>query len=290
MALMAASAAGWVVLEAVIGARLERAYPLMQVVWCRYAAHLLILVVLFGWVRPSRLWRTSRPGFQFARSMLMVLMPASFVLGLFAAVPPVTIWAVFWSCPLIALLFARRFLAERVPVVAWWACGAGLVGALASIPNPHGPSPIQLVPPLIMGASLAGYVVMTRVLRSEPVVANLFYTAAGAFVVLTPLTVAHWVTPTLRDAVLLAGIGAVGLLSLLALDRATARAPVSVVVPMMFVQLPVLLLVHALIDGTFPSRATAAGVLLACAGVVVAWVRSPVPGLGATDAPKRSRA
>ena len=33
----------WVVLEAVVGARMQGHYHLMQVVWCRYAVHLATL-------------------------------------------------------------------------------------------------------------------------------------------------------------------------------------------------------------------------------------------------------
>jgi drug/metabolite transporter (DMT)-like permease len=274
---MILSVTGWVVLEAVIGARLSQSYPLMQIVWCRYAVHLAILIALFGVARPSRLWRTARPGLQVARSLLMVVMPASFALALFSGLPPGTVWAVTWTAPLFALLLAAFPYGERVPAAAWCACAAGLLGALASVPDRGTLASPAILIALLVGASFGFYVTLTRRLRGEPLPANLFYTAAGPFVVLTPLVLAQWVTPTPRDALLLAGIGAVGLVTLLGLDRSTAAAPVSKVAPLLLLQLPVLLAIHAIVDGTTPSRATVAGVALASVAAVAAWILVPAP-------------
>jgi drug/metabolite transporter (DMT)-like permease len=85
---------------------------------------------------------------------------------------------------------------------------------------------------------------MTRSLRDEPVQANLFFTALGVFALLTPLMPFVWVTPNLHDAVLLAGIGIVGLLALWALDRACERAPVAQVAPTLHVHLLCMALVE----------------------------------------------
>src|SRR6185436_4624638 len=93
MLLLALFALAWAFVEGVFGARLQLHYALMQVVWCRYAAHLACLLLLFGWRRPARLWRTRRPGFQLARSLLMLVMPASFALSLAAGDRAGTVWA-----------------------------------------------------------------------------------------------------------------------------------------------------------------------------------------------------
>ena len=84
---MAAFGAIWALLEAVVGAGLQSHYHLLQVVWCRYAVHLATLGLLFGWRQPDRLWRTARPGYQLTRSMMMLVMPASFVLSLDVGLP-----------------------------------------------------------------------------------------------------------------------------------------------------------------------------------------------------------
>ena len=244
MLLLALFALAWAFVEGVFGARLQLHYPLMQVVWCRYAAHLACLLLIVGWRAPSRLWRTQRIGFQLSRSVLMLVMPASFALSLAAGDRPGTVWALFWVSPLLILGFARLALGERVPRWVWAvaAIGSGVAAVMAEPALPGSLAGALL--PLVMALSFSVYVVMTRSLRDEPVQANLFFTALGVFVLLTPLMPFVWVMPNLHDAALLAGIGIVGLLALWALDRACERAPVAQVAPTLHVHLLCMALVE----------------------------------------------
>ncbi|KQU73846.1 MULTISPECIES: DMT family transporter [unclassified Rhizobacter] len=244
MLLLALFALAWAVVEGVFGARLQLHYSLMQVVWCRYAVHLACLGLLVGWRAPSRLWRTRRLGFQLSRSLLMLVMPASFALSLAAGDRPGTVWALFWVAPLMVLGFARLALGERVPRWVWAvaAIGSGVAAVMAEPALPR--SLAGAVLPLVMALSFSIYVVMTRALRDEPVQANLFFTALGVFALLTPLMPFVWVMPNLHDAALLAGIGTVGLLALWALDRACERAPVAQVAPTLHVHLLCMALVE----------------------------------------------
>jgi len=244
MLLLALFAAAWAFVEGVFGARLQLHYSLMQVVWCRYAVHLACLLLIVGWRAPSRLWRTRRVGFQLSRSVLMLVMPASFALSLAAGDRPGTVWAMFWIAPLMILGFARWALGERVPRWVWAvaAIGSGVAAVMAEPSLPRSLAGALL--PLAMALSFSVYVVMTRSLRDEPVQANLFFTALGVFALLTPLMPFVWVTPNLHDAVLLAGIGIVGLLALWALDRACERAPVAQVAPTLHVHLLCMALVE----------------------------------------------
>ena len=244
MLLLALFAAAWAFVEGVFGARLQLHYSLMQVVWCRYAVHLACLLLIVGWRAPSRLWRTQRVGFQLSRSVLMLVMPASFALSLAAGDRPGTVWAMFWVAPLMILGFARWALGERVPRWVWAvaAIGSGVAAVMAEPSLPRSLAGALL--PLAMALSFSVYVVMTRSLRDEPVQANLFFTALGVFALLTPLMPFVWVTPNLHDAVLLAGIGIVGLLALWALDRACERAPVAQVAPTLHVHLLCMALVE----------------------------------------------
>jgi drug/metabolite transporter (DMT)-like permease len=244
MLLLALFALAWAFVEGVFGARLQGHYSLMQVVWCRYAAHLACLGLIVGWRAPSRLWRTRRVGFQLSRSLLMLVMPGSFALSLVAGDRPGTVWALFWVSPLLILGFARLALGERVPRWVWAvaAIGSGVAALMAEPALPHSVAGALL--PIVMALSFSAYVVMTRSLRDEPVQANLFFTALGVFALLTPLMPFVWVMPNLHDAALLAGIGIVGLLALWALDRACERAPVAQVAPTLHVHLLCMALVE----------------------------------------------
>jgi drug/metabolite transporter (DMT)-like permease len=274
MRLAAAFAVAWVVLEGVVGARLQGRYSLMQVVWCRYAVHLAALLLLWGWRRPAMLWRTRRPVYQLARSMLMLVMPLSFALALQSGTPPGTVWAVFWSSPLLILVFARWMLAERP---RWWHWTSASLGTIAAagmlVPSQPVAAPLLLLP-AAMALSFSVYVVMTRSLRSETVRANLFYTALGVFLALTPFVPGIWVTPSVTDALLLIAIGLLGLVTLFVLDRSAACAPVSKVAPVFYVHLVCLAALAFLVGGEIPSRRTLAGGLLIAAIVWYLWARA----------------
>ena len=70
----------WALIEA-MAAHVLRRYSPYQVVWTRYAVHLLLMLLVWGWRQPATLWRTGRPVFQLARSLLMLGMPASWIIG-----------------------------------------------------------------------------------------------------------------------------------------------------------------------------------------------------------------
>ena len=267
----------WALLESVLGALLSTPYNLLQVVWWRYATHLAIMLVLtIG--NPQRLWRTRRVGFQLGRSLLMFVMPLSFVLALAVGATPEFIWSLFWISPLLMMGLARVFLGERAPRLCLalaalaWAAACLAFGGLGS------GNALGLVFAMLMALSLSLYVVMTRSLRGEDIRTNLFYTAFGVFVLLTPLMPTIWIWPTLRDAMLLSSIGAVGLLALLAIDRAVAHSPVSVVAPVFSLQIVAMTFLMWLAGRElYPRREAIAVVVLVLASVAIWWAAPRFP-------------
>jgi len=282
MTCMSAFAFAWVLVEEVIGSAISQPYPLLQIVWCRYAVHLALMLLVNLHV-PSRMWRTRRLGFHLSRSILMLIMPASFAMSLKAGLPVGSVWAVFWISPLMVLALARVVLGEGVPRRTWWICGLGSFAAAAMTVDRATPLGPTLLLPLGMAASFAGYVVMTRRLEGELLPTNLFYTAVGVFIVLTPVVPWSWVMPSVHDIALLVGIGAVGLVALWALDRAIAHASVATSLPALYLHLPALVLVASTIEDDVTSPRQALGGLLICSAVAwLAWTawREAQPGSG----------
>lgn len=265
----------WAIIEVMAGSVLKRYSP-YQVVWTRYAVHLLLMLAIWGLREPRSLWHTSRPVYQLARSLLMFGMPASWVMAMGHGVPMGTIMTIFWFSPLAIVVLARWWLREDVPVWLWAASALACVGAFLT----HEPAVLNsagdLLMPASMGLCFSVYVVMTRTLRGENVLANLFYTALGVFVVLTPAMGWLWVWPTATDALVMVAVGALGFVALWLLDRAAAAAPVSVSAPFNFVQIAVFSTV-AVLGGVLhlqsPRRA-AVGLLLIAAVSLFIWVRA----------------
>lgn len=280
---MTAFAVMWAVIEVMAGSVLRRYSP-YQVVWTRYAVHLLLMLALWGLREPRSLWQTSRPVFHLARSLLMFGMPASWVMAMEQGVSGGTIMTIFWFSPLAILALARWLLHERIPAWLWLATGVACAGAFLT----HEAAPIASVREMLLPTSMALcfslYVVMTRMLRTENVLANLFYTALGVFLVLTPAMGWLWVWPTPVDALVMVAVGALGFVALWLLDRASAAAPVSLSAPFNFVQIAVFSTVAALggvLHLPSPQRA-AVGLLLIAAASLFVWWRSGRPGIDAT--------
>lgn len=226
MLLMIAFVALWAGVDA-IALLLSRPYPPIQVVWTRYAVHLSFMLLVWGWREPLSLVATRRPVFQVARSLLMLIMPMAYILGVSRGMDSGTLLSFFWVAPLLVLAFAVLFLHERVSSLMWVAGAVAALGA-ALLNNPHAPPSVRsLVWPLSMALAFSLYVVMTRSLRTESPRANMFYTALGVFLSVCPLMHSVWVTPTLHDFTVMAAIGLLGCAGLFCLDRLTDAAPVS---------------------------------------------------------------
>jgi drug/metabolite transporter (DMT)-like permease len=230
MMMMLGTAFLWPIIE-MTGASLMHGYHPMQVVFLRYAAHLAILLaVLLPW-KGVRSLRTDRPVLQLLRGVFMFGMPTFYVLAQDFASPR-WVWSMFWAMPALALVAAAIVLKERPRVAAWLAVALGVLGATA-IRGGEGGSLIGTVLALAMGATVAGYIVLSRVLRDEPLTASLFYTALGAFIPTCLMVWRVWTPFTTAVIVPAAAIGviSVGLLSFM--DLAFEAAPASMVVPVM---------------------------------------------------------
>lgn len=247
---------------------LSPGFSLFQVVWVRYATHLLAMLVVLVPLHGRALFRTGRPGLQLGRGLLMLVMPASFILSL-GQVRVADVMAVFWLTPLCILAFAALVQRDRAPWLLWGAAlaatlgtwlilrpGAGLAGAAS-----YG---------LGMALSFSLYVVLTRSLRDEPTMVNLFYSALAVFVPMCFIVPAFWQPLGLRDALLMIGVGIVGLGVLWAIDKACELASTTVFAPLFALQLPLYLAAMALVGGPWPGRRALVGAALIAGASVVA--------------------
>jgi drug/metabolite transporter (DMT)-like permease len=273
MLLMIMFVALWAAVE-VLAAGVLLAYSPYQVVWTRYAVHLLAMLALFGWRDPASLLRTQRPLFQLARSLMMLVMPASWIIATQQGVGVGTLMSIFWLSPLLVLGLAHVFLGERAPWPLWLAATIGCAGAVLLL-GPSGPLELRLLPALTMALSYSLYTVMTRSLRGERTRANLFYTALGVFVALSPVMSSVWITPGLRDLFVLCGVGLLGLATLYALDRLAAAAPVSLSAPLTTLHLVFAVVPAIGLGHLSPDARTATALALIALPALYVWLREP---------------
>ncbi len=270
MILMALAVTLWAALEA-LAATMVRRYSPYQVVWTRYAVHLGFMIAVWGWREPAKLWRTRRPVFQIARSFLMLGMPVSYVLARRLGVHSSELMSIFWLSPLLIIVIAAALLKEHVSAAQWLAAALGFAGVVFMLEPGALPAWPLWLAPFMMGLTFAAYVAMTRSLRSETTCANLFYTALGVFVLLSPFMPGVWVKPTLSDLAILIAVGLIGWVGLFVLDRMAAVAPVSVSAQFAFVQVPIALGTNWLVHGDRPDPFETAGIVLIGATAAYAW-------------------
>jgi drug/metabolite transporter (DMT)-like permease len=271
---MIAFVALWALVEALAG-WLSRPYPPYQVVWARYGAHLAIMFAIWGWGDPLVLVRTRRPVLQIARSLLMLVMPAAWILSLQRGLTPDTVLAIFGVAPLIICALAAVLLKERPTPGIWVSAAVVSAGAMFCLSLHVLLSLTAVAAALTSAGSFSLYVVMTRMLRGESLRANLFYTALGVFVVLSLFVPTMWVMPTPHDALVMILIGALGLLALLALDRTAQMAPVSSGAAMVDTRL---LVIGGVVIGPHPDLHIEIGVATIAIGTICALSlgRNPV--------------
>lgn len=278
--LMAVFVVGWSVAEW-LPTLLTPGYSLFQVVWVRYATHLLLLLIILGPRHGRALWATRSPRLQIGRGLLMLVMPASFILSL-SRVQVGEVLAGFWLSPLWMLAFAVTVLRDRAPWPLWGAALASTLGALLILRPTAG---VLAAAPFGLGMALSFslYVVLTRALRTEPTAVNLFYSALAVFVPLTFVLPAVWRPIGLGDGLVMMAIGLVGLAVLWALDKACEHVSTHILAPLFALQLVLYTGLAPLAGGSWPGKLALAGAALIVGGASVALRAAARP-----EAPERA--
>ena len=231
--------------------------PMEQLVWTRYLVHVLALLLIFGWRRGLGLVRTARPVMHVGRSLLMLVMPMSFILAADRIGAAQTL-AVFWVMPAIILALLRTTDAVR-----WFLAIVAYAGVILIIHPSNIALSIGLVLALAMGAAFAGYVWMTEKL-SDDVVVNLFHSALWVLISLSVRMPFIWRWPSLGGWLSIIGVGLGGLATLWMLDVAVRLGGAKAVASAVWLQPVFELLLMSSID----ERRVALGVSVVCAVVV----------------------
>ena len=217
----------------VLGGLIPARYSPYQTVWMRYGIHLLFLFMVWGPRRKAGLVRTPRWGAQILRGLLMLGMPATFILAI-DRMPANTTWSIFWLAPLVSMAGAAALLKEKAPPAAWGASVFGLAGAWMILrPALSGGWQASLLA-LGMMLCFALYVLASRLLREENTFTSLFYTAAAVLLPLSAVVPTFWRPLSWKAAAVMGLIGLLGFGLLFALERALETAPVSASAPFLY--------------------------------------------------------
>jgi drug/metabolite transporter (DMT)-like permease len=222
----------WAAMEAA-AASISRHYHPIQIVGMRYAGHLLLIAAWCLLSSNRRPLSTAYPVLQLLRGACMFVTPAAFVMGA-ASVPAGSVWALFWTAPIVAVGLARMVLGERCETVIWVALLVSFGSALLILDPKATGVRLELAWPVLASAAFAAYVILSRALRGETLISSLTYTGLGAFCGVVPWMLAEWRPVRTDDLVTIGAIAGAGLLFLAWLDRALEAAPVRRIAPLLY--------------------------------------------------------
>lgn len=235
-------------------------YHTVQVVWARYAGHLVFVLLMFMPRRGLSLLKATKPGIHIIRSMLMFLATVCFFTALrFIEVPVAS--AINFISPLIVTALAAPFLGEAVGIRRWTAVAVGFAGALIIIRPGGGEAHWAMI--LVLGTAFcyATYQIYTRKFAAaDPPETSITYIAIVGAVISSFALPFYWVTPvSVVDTLLFALLGLIGGLGHYFVIRAFQHGEASVLAPFNYGQLVMAIVLSYLVFGTFPDLWTFVG-------------------------------
>ncbi len=267
--LMLVAGLGWVM--AMTMARfISRDAPIQQVVWGRYAVHLVVLLLFMFPRRRGDLWSTAKPVRQIARGLMMLAMPSLFLLGA-ANLSIDDVWALVWLSQLLAVGLGAFVLGEKTPIGCWVATALGFLGFLIFYsPSSDILNPMASLLPIGSGLAFAIFQVLSRTMHDEATSTGIFYTALCVVIPLAFLPGSVVPVPGLADTTFIVGMGLSWLAVLVAIDEALKRAPLGIVAPLLFSSLLFKIAIGWLLFGDSITLRKLAAALMVAAGCVVA--------------------
>lgn len=245
--------------------------PVMQIVFIRYAGHLVYALALYVPQEGRAVFRSNSPGLQLLRSVFLL---ASTMLNFIALkfLPITLTTTVSFSAPIVVTLLAIPILGERVGLRRIAAVCVGFVGVLVVVQ----PWSAAFHPAIFFSLgslfSVSLYFILTRMLAGvETNAVHQVWSSGLATLVLLPLVVPVWIwpdTPTVWAVCL--GIGAFGMLGHVLAAVAHRWADASILAPVIYMQIVLASVASIVIFDSWPTIWTLVGALIiAASGVYI---------------------
>lgn len=194
-------------------------YSIFEVLWGRYALHVLLTLLVIGPFRGSSLVKTTHLGAQLLRGLLMVVTSVGAVLAA-TAMSLDEVRLILWLAPFAVIALHRLVRGTSVPRSMWIACVICWAGTLSILRPSFSGDAQSILWALVAAATFAGYQLLTANLRSDPATTSVFYSGLVTLVVMSAVMPWVWKPISGEAALVYLGMGIAGWLSLLFLDRA----------------------------------------------------------------------
>lgn len=234
--------------------------PVLEVVWLRFAGHVIFAAALLAPRHGWALVRPRKPGWQLVRAAMLTTMTGLNFWALQYLQLAVT-GSIQFSVPILIALFAAPLLGEKLDARRWAAILAGFVGVLVIVrPGTEAFHPALLLC-LVNAVIYALFNLLTRRLAAyDTPETTQFFSAFGAVIAIAPFAFSVWETPeSWLEWAVACGIGIAGGLGHYFLALAHRYAPASVLGPFLYQQILYMTLLGFVIFGDIPDSAVILG-------------------------------
>jgi len=266
-------------------------YSVGELLLIRSAAALVFLVPFLRNAGVEAFITAPRPALQIVRIVLSALEVAMFFWAV-SYLPLADAVTFYLAGPIYVTALSVVLLGERVGWRRWGAVMVGFVGVVLAL-RPSAAS--FTLPALIaLGGSIffAVLMVTTRMLRHTSEMVLISGQVGATLLFGAMFAPFRWVTPSLRDFLLLSLFGVVSIAALDCVNRSLKLAPASVVVPYQYTMIVWAVVLGNVVFGDAPDLFTLAGAaIIIAAGLYIFWreqvrgrQKSTSPGYDATGA------
>lgn len=258
-----------------LGKLLGRHYPVVEVIWARYAFAVPVVLMTI----PPRAWptllRCEHPWLQGARALLPLLASATVIIGLLF-LPLADATAISFASPLLVVALSVPLLRESVSAASWIGVVSGFAGILIIARPGAGAVAAASLLPLATALFFALYQVLTRLVSRDDIAAvTLAWTIGVGFVATTPALAFSWQPATGQDWLLMGMSGLLFGLGQLLLIHAFAIAPAALLTPFTYAQIVAATAFGAAVFDDLPDRWTLIGTAIVILSGIYVLRRQP---------------
>jgi drug/metabolite transporter (DMT)-like permease len=253
---------------------LVQSLPVFEVVWLRFATHVLLMALLLAPRHGLSLLRASSPKLQVLRGSMLAAMTA---LNFWALqyLQLAETGAIQFSVPLLIALLSAWWLGERLDARRWLAIVTGFIGVLLVIrPGSQAFHPAILLSVLNALLYAAFNMLTRRMAATESPEGMQLLSAVGATLWLAPFALSVWQTP--ETALQWAVIGLCGLMGgvgHLFVAQAHRHASAAVLGPFLYQQILYMVIWGWLVFNQVPDAFVVAGAaVVVTSGLYLLWM------------------
>jgi len=221
-----------------LGKYLTQFLPVLQVVWLRFAIHVMLSLVVLGPTYRQRLFRTKQIKLQALRAFLMGAMTCMNFYAL-QTLQLAETGAIMFLAPLLIAALGWFWLKEELDLGRWLAILTGFIGVLVVLQPGGGSFKAAMLLPLGIAFMIAIFSMVSRKLAAtdSPAVTQ-FLSGLGTAIILAPVALWHWQWPdTYGQWALLVSLGAAGGYGHYCLAASFRYAPASTLAPFQYFQI-----------------------------------------------------